>query len=182
MRKEWTEYEVQYMERRYLLQPVEKTAKSLNRSVSSVKHKAAKMGLNHYTDSFNGRTIARCFNVEFSVVKRWIEKFDLPCKKVVCSNQTRFLIDVETFWKWAENNKDIINWSKYNKESMLPEPNWLKEEIENYKNPKSRSRFTQQEIITIKGMLHKGLRYKEIAEHMGRSYYSINHLCRKIYA
>lgn len=44
MRREWTKDEETYMYRRYLNQSVETTAKFLNRSVSSVKHKASKKG------------------------------------------------------------------------------------------------------------------------------------------
>ena len=180
-RTKWGKEEENYLERRYLLQPVEKTAKKLNRTTESVKHKAARMGLNHYTNSFNAKTISNCFNIDMRVVKRWVEKFDLPCKKVICSNQTRYLIEAETFWEWAKTHKDIINWTKYNSKSICPEPPWLKDELANYSTPRSRARYTQQEIITIKNMLHRGLSYREIAEEMGRSYHAINHLCRKIY-
>ena len=182
MRTEWTKQEERYMERYYLCYPVEKIAKKLGRSVVSVKHKAARMGLNHYTDSLNAKAVARCFNSDVSVVIRWIEKFDLPCRKIKCKTQTRYVIDTEKFWKWAENNKGIINWNKYELMSMCPEPRWLEEEIQNYTTTKSRKKFTQQEIVEIKNLLHRGLNYKEIATQMGRSYYSINHLCRTIYA
>lgn len=182
MRTEWTKQEERYMERYYLCYPVEKIAKKLGRSVVSVKHKAARMGLNHYTDSLNAKAVARCFNSDVSVVIRWIEKFDLPCRKIKCKTQTRYVIDTEKFWKWAENNKGIINWGKYELMSMCPEPRWLEEEIQNYTTTKSRKKFTQQEIVEIKNLLHRGLNYKEIATQMGRSYYSINHLCRTIYA
>lgn len=181
MRMEWTANEETYMERYYLSQPAKKTAEKLNRTIPSVKRKAAKMGLNHYTSSFNAKAVANCFNVDISVIKRWIEKFGLPCKKVRCDTQTRYIIDIATFWKWAEEHKDIINWSRYERLTMCPEPNWLEETIKNYNTPKSRNRFTEQEVVSVKGMLHRGLNYKEIALQMGRSYYSIKHLCRKIY-
>ena len=42
-RREWTKDEETYMYRRYLYQSVESTAKYLDRSISSVKHKASKM-------------------------------------------------------------------------------------------------------------------------------------------
>ena len=106
----------------------------------------------------------------------------MPCKIIKCDTQTRYVIDVEKFWKWAEEHKDIINWSKYEFMSMCPEPKWLEEPVKNYSTSKSRKKFTEQEIIMIKGLLHKGLNYREISEQTGRSYYSINHLCRHIYA
>lgn len=181
MATKWTKSEEGYMERRYLLQPVEVTAQKLNRTVPSVKHKAVKMGLNHYTESLNAKVVANCFNVDMRVIKRWINEYNLPCKKVVCSNQTRFRIEAEDFWKWAEQHKDIINWSKYEQGSLIPEPDWLEDAINNCKSPKLRKRYTQEEIVMVKNLLHRGLNYKEIAKQMGRSYYGISHLCREIY-
>ena len=94
MRREWTKDEETYMYRRYLNQSVETTAKFLNRSVSSVKHKASKMGLNHYYgERISAKTLAKCFHSDISVIVRWIDKYDLPCKKVKLKNQTRYLID-----------------------------------------------------------------------------------------
>ena len=88
-RREWTKDEETYMYRRYLNQSVETTAKFLDRSVSSVKHKARKLGLNHYCgECLAAKTIAKTFNCDVSVVIRWIEKLELPCKKFKVSNST----------------------------------------------------------------------------------------------
>ena len=171
MRREWTEWEVRYLEKKYVGQSVERTAKKLNRTINSVKRKAAKLGLNHYTNFLSAK-----------VVLRWINKFNLPCKKVVCSNQTRYLIDGNMFWKWAENNKDIINWSKYEKQSLLPEPKWLKESIRNYDTPNAREKYTDDDIMKIRVLLTKGLSYAEISKETGRTYDGIKHLCGTIYS
>lgn len=130
----------------------------------------------------SAKVVARCFGVDVSVVIRWINKFDMPCKKVVCGNQTRYLIEGNKFWKWAENNKDIINWSKYECMSILPEPKWLKETIRNYATPKAREKYTDDDIVNIRVLLSKGLSYAEIARETGRTYYGINHLCGTIYS
>lgn len=181
MRKEWTEYEEMYMQRRFLYQPVKTTAMKLNRTEASIKHKARDMGLSHYNDAFNAKSIAKCFNSDVSVVIRWIKKFNLPCKKVDCGSQTRYVIDEKDFWKWAENNKGIINWGKYTRLSICPEPEWLQDEIKNYKTKRHRERYTEHEIILIKNLLHRGLSYKEIANQMERSYEGIKHMCASIY-
>ena len=170
------------MEKKYIGQPVQKTAEKLNRSVASVKRKAANLNLNHYTDSLSAKIVAKCFVVDVSVVIRWINKFDLPCKKVVCGNQMRYLIEGEKFWKWAENNKDIINWAKYERQSLLPEPDWLRGVIRSYNTPKAREKYTDDDIVKIRVLLSKGLSYAEIAKETGRSYYGFDHLCGSIYS
>lgn len=44
MKREWTESEERALRNRYQYQTVQKTAQMLNRSIYSVKRKAAKMG------------------------------------------------------------------------------------------------------------------------------------------
>lgn len=51
MKREWTESEERALRNRYQYQTVQKTAQMLNRSIYSVKRKAAKMGLSHYNDA-----------------------------------------------------------------------------------------------------------------------------------
>lgn len=181
MRRKWTEKEEAYMYSKYLTQPVIKTAEHLERSVISVKRKAEKLGLNHYLDNIGAKAIARCFGCDVSVVIRWIDYFELPAKKIVCSNQTRYIIDSVDFWKWAKENKDIINWSKYELGSLLPEPAWVKLEKSRFQNRNSRKRFTEAEKSYIRYLLRQGNSYKKISIEVGRSYYSINHLCRTIH-
>lgn len=119
MRREWTEQEIIYLKSRYLKQPVSVTAKKLNRTEYSVKRKAIKIGLKHYcTDYLSAKLLAKCFVVDTTVPIRWIEKLGLPAKKVVCETQTRYLIDPDDFWKWAEEYKDKINWTNFKENSI----------------------------------------------------------------
>lgn len=181
MKREWTESEERALRNRYQYQTVQKTAQMLNRSIYSVKRKAAKMGLSHYNDKLSAKTVVQSFNTEIRSVKRWIEKFGLPSKKVNHGTHYTYYIDAEDFWKWAEEHKDIINWSKYESRSLVPEPKWVGEEISNYKAVRHRQRFTQDEIARIKFLICRGKTYTEIAKEMKRSYYSISHVGRKIF-
>ena len=182
MRREWTEQELNYLKSRYLKQPVSVTAEKLNRTECSVKRKAIKIGLRHYyTDYLSAKLIAKCFGVDITVPIRWIEKLGLPARKVVCENQTRYLIDPEDFWKWAEEYKNKINWTNFQENSIVPQPNWVHEQKLNFKTKNHRKKFTEQDRILMMGMLRKGMSYRQIAEVMGRTYNSINHYCRTIY-
>lgn len=181
MKREWTESEERVMRTRYQYQTVQKTAQMLNRSVYSVKRKAAKMGLSHYNDKLSAKAVAQAFNTEVRSVKRWIEKFELPSKKVNHGTHYTYYIDVEDFWKWAEKHKDVINWSKYELKSLIPEPEWVNDMVSNYNVVRHRQRFTQDELARIKFLICRGKTYSEIAKEMNRSYYSISHVGRKIF-
>lgn len=181
MKREWTESEERALRNRYQYQTVQKTAQMLNRSVYSVKRKAAKMGLSHYNDKLSAKTVAQSFNTEIRSVKRWIEKFGLPSKKVNHGTHYTYYIDVEDFWEWAEKHKDTINWSKYELKSLVPEPEWVNEIVFNYTTVRHGQKFTPDELARIKFLICRGKTYSEIAKEMQRSYYSISHIGRKIF-
>ena len=178
------EENLKYLNNRYLKQSVETTAKRLNRSIPSVKGKARKLGLNnYYGEKISAKTLAKCFHSDIRVILRWIDKFDLPCKKVELDNQTRYSIDPVEFWKWAENHKDIINWKKYERETLFPEPSWINYEWkkDNGKPERHRNRITDFEKAAIKGMMRKGMGNKEIAKEINRTYYATVHITSEIY-
>lgn len=127
MGQRWTKAEENYMERCYLFQPVKRTAKKLERTVNAVYKKANKMKLNRHGAYLNVKILAECFSCKRKVIMKWIQNYDLPCKKVTIDGQTRYLIKIKDFWKWSENHKDIVNWNGYKRLSLCPEPEWLKE-------------------------------------------------------
>lgn len=179
MSRQWTEKEEAYLLKKYLSQPVKKTADILGRTEHSVKRKAANMGLNHYADQMGAKTVANCFRSDVSVVIRWIEKFGLPAKRIVYDHMTRYLIDGEVFWKWAKDHKEIINWSKYERGSLPPEPDWVTECKMNYKTVNSRKPISVTDKMVIRGLLRKDMSYAEIAEQVGRTTESIRHMMQK---
>ena len=99
----------------------------------------------------------------------------------MCETQTRYLIDSEDFWEWAEKYKDKINWTNFQENSIVPQPEWVREQKLNYKIRNHRKKFTEQDRILMLGMLRKGMSYRQIAETMGRTYEGIKHYCRTIY-
>lgn len=175
MRREWTEWEMQYLEKKYLKQPISVTAKRLGRSVESVKQKASRMGLNRYMDILSAKPLARCFGVDISVVIRWIEKYSMPCRITKDSLRRYFEIDLEQFWGWAEEHKELIDWSRYKHNSLPLEPVWVRNlQFANH-TPNSRKRWTKTEEQLMKNMLRRNKTYYEIAEQLGRSYHSVSH-------
>lgn len=177
----WTDREIAYLEAKYVTQPVELTAKRLKRTMVSVQHKAMRLGLNAYASEwYNATTIASCFHHDCEVVIRWVEKHGLQAKKIVLPNQTRYLIDPDEFWKWADTHRTLINWSNYIPLSLPPEPEWVNEERKNYKNTRHRKPFTDTEKAQIKHMIRQGKTYQEIADSLGRTRYGICRIGAKL--
>ncbi len=138
MRREWTKQEEQYMLKKYVRQLIKRTAQKLNRTEVSVKRKAAQLGINKHMDLFGIRTFAECFGVDNSVVLRWVQKFKMPVTIYRFDNRNHYDIDLDEFWKWAEEHKELINWSKYECGSLALEPDWVRSEKQMYTIPMTR--------------------------------------------
>lgn len=178
--KQWTQEEVNYLEKWYEKKGTDFIAKKLNRTKYSVRKKAQTLGYNSYVCAeLYVRTVAKCFNSDSSVVNRWINKYNLPCKIIKRGKNTCKLINVETFWKWAENYKDIIPWQKYESQSMLPEPEWLKETIRGNKIKNNRKPITSIDKARVCNMRNKGKSFKEIAIELNRTVDSVKHIWKE---
>ena len=178
MRRQWTEEEVEYLEKNYEKRGVDYIAKKLNRTPQSIKRKAQKLRYNAYLcEDLYLKTVAKCFNSDSLVINRWI-KLGLSYKIVQRGQSTCKLISANNFWKWAEQNKDIIPWSKYERYSILPEPKWLEDTIDAYTIKNNRKKITFIEIQQVIHMREKGVSFEEIAKTLSRTVNSIKHIWR----
>lgn len=180
----WTEKEIRYLERNYIKQPVSETAQHLGRTESSVKHKASKLGIYSYKyecEYLNATAVAKCFNITTDHFLTFVDaglQYELA---VVYNHQTCLLFSAEKIWKWMEENKHRINWAKYEKGSLLPEPKWLNNTIAEYTTPNKHKRFSESEINSIKTMQKRGMTNREIATILGRTYYSVKTISKNLW-
>ncbi len=178
----WTESEIRYLKRNYINQPVSDTAKYLGRTESSVKHKASRLGICNYKFEYiNATEAAKCFGISPVHFIKLVD-YGLPYEfSVVYEHQTMLLFSAVKIWKWIAENKHRINWAKYRRGSLLPEPEWLDEVISEYNTPNKHKRFSNTEINMIKSMQRKGMTNKEIAAVLGRTYYSIKTISKNLW-
>lgn len=175
--RQWTIEEEEYLENYYNKRGSAFIAKKFKRTEESIKRKAHKIGLNAYMgEELLVKQIAYVFNCDSRVINRWIDKFDLPCREFY-RGQTRFRsIDTKTFWKWAENHKDIIPFNKYERHGLVPEPEWLKEIVKNSYGTKHRKPITSYDISTVRYMRNKGCSWEDIAKKLNRTIDSVKHI------
>lgn len=178
----WTEKEVRYIERNYERQPAAVTAKRLKRTIYSVRRKAETLKMNAYvTDQYSASMIAKCLNVNVKAIIRWIEKYGLKATKISYATQTRYLIDADDFWAWAELNKPLVNWANYTLLTILPEPDWVEKERANSHTKRHHMPVTLNEKNEIRGMLRKGLSYEDISKKVGRTRYGVAHIGKTVW-
>ena len=154
MRRQWTEEEVAYLEKYYERRGVDYIARRLKRSIDSIKRKAQNLGYNAYVcEDLYVRTVAKCFDCDSRVINRWINDFELPYRIVQRGQSTCKLISAKTFWKWAKEHQNLIPWNKYERFSILPEPEWVPIAIKEYNvknNRKKITEFEKQRIINLR--------------------------------
>jgi hypothetical protein len=178
--RSWTNEDIQYLQDSWGTVSIKGIAKTLDRSVNAVKLKAQRIGLIDPRFSFEGITVnqlAAALNITYSLLKHWIELYDFPAKKkVFCQSSRVLVVQYSDFWKWAEKNKQMIDFSKVEKNILGPEQFWVTEKrdadfIKKRKIKKSNNHpWTADEDNILKGML-KAFRYTypEISQRINRS-------------
>jgi hypothetical protein len=184
--REWSEREELYVEEKLGVISIEDIAKKLGRSFNSVREKVVKMGLGDATLSFDGITInqlANAFNVSYCIVLNWVTQYGMPAyKKIFVKEMEVWVIGYEEFWKWAEKNKQTINFSRLEPFRLGPEPEWVKVKRDADKlnfEKKLKVAWSKEDINTLLGMVNsQKYTYPEIAERLKRSEAAIK---RKLY-
>ncbi|OPD36980.1 hypothetical protein AL714_10690 [Clostridium botulinum] len=186
-RRDYTKEELIYLEEKWGAKSVKAIARKLNRSEWAVRMKAYKMGLGDPKLSIDGITInqlSKAIGVHYqSIMRNWVEQYKFPIKNKVLINESIVYITQNDFWKWAENNKNLINFSRIEENILGKEPQWAKEKrrIDILANNKSRNKrpWTDSEVKKLISLLKTyNFTYADIAERLGRSQPAVK---RKIY-
>lgn len=175
--KSWRQEEVAYLEENWGTIAIPSIAKKLNRSVNSVKLKALRLGLENYLESGDYITLHQLLKgLGLSNSYSWyIEKFlkaDLPFTNKKRINNTVRVIQLDKFWKWAEQNKGIMDFKNFEENSLGKEPDWVREKRKadiaaaRYK----KTPWTKSDDNILKSLLsHYRYGYKEISERLNRT-------------
>lgn len=172
-RKEWSNKEIDYLERFYGERSIEYIAQKLGRKPSAVLRKARRIGLGamtDYTDNLTTVQLAKALNVFQGTIKNLIKRYGLPARKQKLYKGYVYKINVESFWKWAEHNKQRIHWENVEKNVLGKEPLWVN--MARRVDPTQKKRFTKwsdYEIEQLKFYYNKGLSFNEIAEKLNRT-------------
>lgn len=109
--------------------------------------------------------LAKLLQVTRKTIENWHYRHDLPViKKKARDVKTFYLIEHKAFWEWALTHQERINFSKIEKNSIPPEPEWVdslrhqRRFIESdYYRP-----WTKQETSRILKLIKEGKSFEEI--------------------
>lgn len=135
------------------------------------------MGLGDPMLHFDGITVnqlATVLNTSYSILKNWITLYEFPAKQKVFVTELKVLVvRYEDFWKWAEQNKQMLDFSRLEPNLLGPEPDWVEEKrkADHIKKMKIKTTpWTKDDDANLKHMLNAfRYTYTEIARQLNRS-------------
>lgn len=177
MYRRWDEEEIRFLEDNWGCKPMESIAKELGRSICGIQVKAQKLGLGRFTLSGDYITVyelARAVTgrkLDGKIFYTW-RKAGLPVmgKKVKTMNHA--VVKLDLFWKWAERNREYLDFSKMEENILGKEPEWVKSkrkwDIEKARLNKNWE-WTKEEDEKMRRMYEKGFSTNEIAAELKRT-------------
>lgn len=132
MRRNWTSEEIEYLCENWGVISIPAICKNLNRSKYSIQNKVQRLGLGGHTDggeliTFSKLIKALGFNNSYTLLRDKYTSAGLKIIYKTINTKKIAKVDLKEFWKWAEKNKGILNFSKFEKGMLGSEPNWVNE-------------------------------------------------------
>ena len=128
----WTKEEEQYLQDNWGTLSVKTLAKNLGRSENAINVRKHRLGLGSFLENgdyitFNQLKCAIGIGGGTGYMNiSWIRNRNFPIhtKRV---NQNSFkIVYLDEWWKWAEKNKDLLDFSKFKENVLGEEPEWVK--------------------------------------------------------
>ena len=179
-KKQWTEKEEAYLQDKWGTVSIKGLAKALGRSENAVVVRAQRLGCGAHLAgdtriSLNQLMLAIYGKNMLGYTSDKLIRYGLPVKwHVVKKNRFR-VIDIDAFWKWAEDNKSILDFSRFEKYSLGAEPEWVdikrKADFEKLqKHGEHNAAWTSAEDNKLRHLLDKGTyTYTDLARELRHS-------------
>lgn len=177
MSRPWTEAEVSFLADSWGVKSIPTIAKRLNRSIYAVKNKASRLKLGAFLESGEYITLNQLYaalgcsgsGTAYRKIS-WEKNRQLPVKTKKVLNCSFKVIKIDDFWKWAEKNRHIINFSKMEENILGAEPQWVKEQRSMNCNDYKTDPWTDYEDSKLKYMLREfKYTYIELSRMLNRS-------------
>lgn len=129
-RKQWTEKEEAYLQDKWGEVSIKGLSKALGRSENAIIVRAQRLGCGAHLESDIRISLNQFMEALYGgknmlgYTSDQLIRNGLPVKwHRVKKNRFR-VIDIEDFWKWAEKNKSLLDFSSFKEYALGPEPDW----------------------------------------------------------
>lgn len=131
--RNWTNEEEEYLIENWGAISVKTIAKNLGRSENAVVVRKCRLGLGAFLA--NGDYITwNQLNIALGIgnsggykMISWVRNRDFPIHTKKVNNNSFKVVYLDEWWEWAEKNKDLLDFSKFEKNVLGLEPEWVKE-------------------------------------------------------
>lgn len=131
--RHWTAEEMNYLESKWGQYSLATIAQKLGRTEHAIRKKAYKLRLGHQLDT-GGTMSARallsalgyldCTDSYADVMRKWLAN-GLPVSYRRCGKMLYYRIHLDSFWRWAEQHRDMLNFARFEKGALGEEPGWV---------------------------------------------------------
>ena len=136
--KTWNEEETEYLCEAWGNKPIPTIARSLGRSEQAIVLRAGRLGLGPFLDNgtvkgyinkhqlFVGLYGSNNYGGEtYAFGEVWVKKWGLPAHKIKRRKQEFTVVYLDEFWEWAEKHQSTLDFSRFEKYALGPEPEWV---------------------------------------------------------
>lgn len=129
--KNWSPDELGYLEEKWGAVSLIAIASKLGRTPNAVKLKASRLGLGPHlmgseSISANRLLIAVVGNSAYYTLRKWI-RAGLRVHRHRVLKASFLMVNIQTFWNWAEKHRREIDFSRFEEGALGLEPDWVKE-------------------------------------------------------
>lgn len=131
--KKWAQREKDYIMDAWGQTSITAMSKKLGRSVQAIKQKADDMGLGRHLDAGTMVTFFQVIQAvtggagSYSWLREKWEKYDFPFHRKKVISKSYLMVDLDEFWIWAEQHRDILDFSNFEEYALGKEPAWAKQ-------------------------------------------------------
>lgn len=128
--KPWLATESDYLEEKWGKVSIPTIAEHLDKSMNAIILKARRLGLGrhlHGGEYITLNQLAIAMGKYYSQIKTRFIPRGLPIKHKKSVNKSFRIIYIKDFWEWAEDHKDLLEFSKFEVNALGEEPEWVKE-------------------------------------------------------
>lgn len=181
-RPRWTDEETKTLLELIEEKKIGYIAKKLGRTNEAIIQRLNKLG---YSAAYNGDKISfyeivsqmGFLSAYDYLLKKWTS-MGLKVYNVYIRNSRVRMVNIDEFWKWAEPNKDKLDFSKLKHNALGYEPTWATEKIkrdhERKINQKTNLTWTKDEEAMLLNLVKIGKDAIYISKRLNRSQTSIN--------
>lgn len=126
-KRNWTQEEYTILKDSWGETSISTIAKKLNRTPNAIKVKAQRLGLGPHRE--NGAKVSFSQLLKeigqfknYTYIKKMLIRNGFPFKTQKIESNSFLMVDIDDFWKWTEQHKNIINFADFEELALGKEP------------------------------------------------------------